>query len=99
MTNRRLEDVVTDWIRREAVPALDVPAGCPVRLTKVAAVPGEPDFANQALSMTLHVGFESLGMLRHWMKSRVEPVTDDFHARFSDESLHFISILKEISLD
>lgn len=98
MTERVYESRLTEWLRSSAVPSLEIPAGSETRLTKVAAVPGDPEFSRQALSMTLHVGFPSPAPARAWAEKTLDSVLDEFSRKFGQNALHFVSVLQTIEL-
>lgn len=98
MTERACESRLIDWLRTSAIPALEIPADSKTRLTKVAAVPGDPEFSRQALSMTLHVEFASPAPARAWAEKALDSVLDEFSRKFGQNALHFVSVLKTIDL-
>ncbi|MDE6218381.1 MAG: DUF4286 family protein [Muribaculaceae bacterium] len=98
MIDRRLEIPFLGWLRGEALSRLQLPATSNPRLTKVAAVPGDPEFARQALSVTLHVDFPSPAPARKWADTYLTPLLDAYTRKFGHEALHFASILQTLPL-
>lgn len=90
-----------EWMRGKALPAL-VNDGLPAReprLTLVAEVPGDPEFAAQAASFAFQVEFESLDEARGWADTALAPAGAEFTALFgSERGLMFATILEIIDL-
>ncbi len=89
------------WMRSNALPALvndTLPAREP-RLTLVAEVPGDPEFAAQAASFAFQVEFDSMEDAAKWAETALAPVGGEFTATFGPErGLMFATILEVIDL-
>ncbi|MCM1378039.1 MAG: DUF4286 family protein [Prevotella sp.] len=98
LANKNAEKKLTSWLINDAIPALNVSVEASPRLTKVVAVPDDPDFSRQALSMTLHVNFSSPALAKAWGKEDLPPVINEFSRLFGPDALNFISILRDIPI-
>ncbi len=89
------------WMRNHALLTLinpESPARSP-RLTKVAQVPGDPEFAAQAASFAFQVEFDSMEDAAKWAETALAPVGGEFTATFGPErGLMFATILEVIDL-
>lgn len=89
------------WMRSEALPELvneTLPAREP-RLTIVAEVPGDPEFADQAASFAFQVEFDSLADAKNWADTALMVVAGNFTAKFGKErGLMFATILEALPL-
>lgn len=89
------------WMRSEALPMMvndQSPAGSP-RLTLVADVPGDPEFAAQAASFAFQTEFQNLEDAKRWAETFLMPVGGNFSAKFGpDRGMMFSTILEVIDL-
>lgn len=89
------------WMRSHALPALvndSLPAMAP-RLTLVAEVPGDPEFAAQAASFAFQVEFNSIEDAKKWAETALMPVGGQFTSKFGPEhGLMFATILEVVDL-
>lgn len=101
MIERSESDNFLAWMRLEALPSLvgeDSPAKAP-RLTCVAEVPGDSEFAAQAASFAFQTEFDTLEEARGWASTRLADAVGRFKAQFGDDrALTFATILEEIPL-
>ncbi len=101
MVSPSLKTDFLSWLRSEALPRLvnaESPARAP-RLTLVADVPGDPEFAAQACSFAFQTEFESKDDASRWAETYLQPVVGDYTARFGAEhALCFATILEEVPL-
>lgn len=99
MTERSAEHRLVEWLRGhkgKAVLSGDAGvAGC--RLQTVVDVPGESEFAEQALSLALQVDFETMDDARTWGRTHFNAMHEDFRKEFGQESLCFCTILRTIA--
>lgn len=90
-----------DWMRGAALPAL-LSAGSAARnprLTLVAEVPGDPEFASQACSFALQLEFTDLSAAKEWADIHLSPVIGQYISEFGPEhALSFSTILESIDL-
>ncbi|MDE7382061.1 MAG: DUF4286 family protein [Muribaculaceae bacterium] len=95
MVEREAEAGLMAWLRDDAsvIRAVD---GREHRIMKVVAVPDDPEFGRQALSVSLQVEFSSLGLARDWGRELLPPVTESFHTTQGGQALHFATILKQV---
>lgn len=89
------------WLRKEALGKLansELGAREP-RLTKVAEVPGDPDFAVQAASYALQMEFSSIEEAKRWADIALMEVGGMFTIKFGqDRGMMFTTILEVIAL-
>ncbi len=95
MVEREAERTLIKWLDSDAdvKKALD---GREWRRIKVVAVPDDPEFNKQALSISLQLAFDSLSASRDWGKSELPKITENFHQQMDGHALHFATILKEV---
>ncbi|MDE6559027.1 MAG: DUF4286 family protein, partial [Muribaculaceae bacterium] len=95
------KDAFLEWMRGEALPELvneSLPAREP-RLTLLAEVPGDPDFASQAASFAFQVEFDSQADAEKWAETALQPVAGRFTEKFGTErAVIFTTILRKIAL-
>ena len=94
IVDRKRESDLAAWIDSAAIPALSSPDCSGFRSMKVIDVPGDPEFASQALSVTLQADFEFPAALKEWSETLLPKTVDEFHKIFGRESMIFRSILK-----
>lgn len=94
MMERSEERHFLSWLRADALPPAT--GYRRHRLCKVVAVPDDPEFSSQALSISLQVEFPSLAAARDWGKTLLPSLLDGFHKEISGHTLHFQSVLKSL---
>lgn len=89
------------WFRGEALNMMvnaKSPARSP-RLTLVADVPGDPEFARQACSFAFQVEFKSISEAEQWAAAYLAPVLSAYTEKYGPEhALSFATILQVIDL-
>ncbi|MDE6271686.1 MAG: DUF4286 family protein [Muribaculaceae bacterium] len=89
------------WMRDEALPMMvndQSPARSP-RLTLVAEVPGDPEFAAQAASFSFQTEFQTLDVAKKWAEDYMLPAGGKFTAKFGPErGMMFATILELVDL-
>lgn len=96
MCNREAEHQLLSWLEEKtsSSPAL---ANHTFQIVKVVAVPDDPEFNRQALSISLQVEFKSLADARDWGKVSLPPLMSEFHSLLGSDSLHFGTILRRLA--
>lgn len=89
------------WMRSSALPMLvnaESPAREP-RLTLVAEVPGDPEFAKQACSFAFQAEFPDMPTAKKWAEIYLMPVLGNYTEKFGAErALSFTTILENVEL-
>ncbi len=89
------------WMRNHALLTLinpESPARSP-RLTKVAQVPGDPEFSEQACTFALQTEFSNLQDAGKWAEIYLQPLLGEYSQKFGAEhALSFSTILESIDL-
>lgn len=91
MVERSQSQKFYTWFRGEEAARMG-------RLTEVVAVPGDPDFAAQALSVALQREFGSEAEAVAYAETELPELFERFGAVFGEFGMTFVSILKEVSL-
>ncbi len=90
----RREEAFLEWIRaRFAAPEL---AGC--ALLKVAEVPGDPEFAEHALSVSLQKRCPADADLEAFRQGPAESLSEEYARWAGGEGLTFATVLEEVPL-
>lgn len=101
MVEQSEKEEFLSWMRSHALAALvndQLPSRSP-RLTLVAEVPGDPEFAAQAASFAFQVEFETIEEAGKWAEIALAPVAGEFTSKFGPErGLLFSTILEVVDL-
>lgn len=92
----RREEELYGWLG-EAVRMSALPADR-TNVVKVVAVPGDPDFVKQALSVSLQVRFDSLSEASKWGRESAPALLESYSRRFGAMAQHFSTVLKDIDI-
>ncbi|MDE6247070.1 MAG: DUF4286 family protein [Muribaculaceae bacterium] len=101
MVENANEPSFLSWMRTYALNAMVNPESTArnPRLTLVADVPGDPEFARQACSFAFQVEFNSISDAEQWAATYLAPVLGAYTEKFGPEhALSFSTILQAIDL-
>lgn len=101
MMERSLKARFTGWLRaRRADGLLSEEKGVVgASLQEVVEVPGESEFAEQALSVALQAKFIDRTAAHAWGRSALASLLADYRKDFGPEALSFSTILETIDLE
>ena len=94
------EKEVLEYLRQEIIPELfntETSATRP-RLKKLVEAGGEKPEADHGLSIALSACLPSEEKAHHWHDMVLIPSLNDFHSKFGQHSLFFITLLQNLSL-
>lgn len=91
MVERSLSAKLYEWMKEEEAVRMG-------RLNEVVAVPGDPDFAAQALSVALQREFGTEAEALAYAETELPELFERFGERFGDLGMTFVSILKNVTL-
>lgn len=87
------------WLRREGLAALEGRHGASEpSLTRVAAVPGMPDFESQGASYALQFKFQDLESALAWIDDTLPEAVVSLKTRLGEEVMTLSTVLESVQL-